>query len=276
MAKLTANPAKAATQTPPRPPRLTGAQGTAAQAAAVAAAYNTHKAQVLAAAAAQVQAHGQAPAIAAAQAPSAPAMPSAPAPTVQATQATANAAHVVVAVQVRGTPTGASAPRKAAGYAVGRTVQQCRAAGVTAADIRWDMLRPGKQGPHANIVLAAPGTAPALAAQALLGGALPRHRCRPTAPPLRGPCPPCLRRSTQALRQAPIAPPQWPRPRPRLPQARPRPCRAPTGARRNPLLYACNITLKAPRKRGAGPALTSHQFSTIFDPCPEQPRLHRT
>lgn len=157
MRKLTANPAKATATAPAtQAPTQTPVQGLP---------------PVLATAAAQVQAQGQAPAIAAAQAPSAPAMPAHGAATVQAVQPTANAAHVVVAVQVRSSQQGASVLRKQAGYAVGKTVQQCRAAGITAADIRWDMLRPGKAGPHANIVLAAPGTPAALAAQALLGGA---------------------------------------------------------------------------------------------------------
>jgi hypothetical protein len=157
MAKLTANPAKATRNAAPATTAPAQVQGLPA---------------ALQPAAAQVQALGQAPAIAAAALPAAAAMPAAGVATVQAAQATANAAHVLVALQVRSAATGASVGRKAAGYAVGRTVQQCRAAGITAGDIRWDMLRPSKQGPHANIVLAAPGTPAALAAQALYAGNL--------------------------------------------------------------------------------------------------------
>lgn len=89
------------------------------------------------------------------------------APAASATATTTNTpallGYVVVAVQVRTTGAGASVARKAAGYAVGNTVQQCRAAGITAADIQWDM-------PRGNVAIAAPGTPAALAAQAIAAG----------------------------------------------------------------------------------------------------------
>ena len=72
-------------------------------------------------------------------------------------------AYVVVHLAVRTTGAGASVARKAAGYTVGTTLQQCRAAGITAADIQWDM-------PRANVVIAAPGTPAALAALAIAAG----------------------------------------------------------------------------------------------------------
>lgn len=89
------------------------------------------------------------------------------APAASATATTTNTpallAYVVVAVQIRTTGAGASVARKAAGYAVGNTVQACRAAGITAADIQWDM-------PRGNVVLAAPNTPAALAALAVAAG----------------------------------------------------------------------------------------------------------
>jgi len=89
------------------------------------------------------------------------------APAASATATTTNTpallGYVVVAVQVRTTGAGASVARKAAGYAVGQTVQQCRAAGITAADIQWDM-------PRGNVAIAAPGTAAAAAALAIAAG----------------------------------------------------------------------------------------------------------
>lgn len=89
------------------------------------------------------------------------ALPTAPAAAATATTSNVPAllAYVVVAHNIRTTGVGASVARKAAGYAVGRTIQECRAAGITAADIRWDMQRN-------NITVAAPATPAAVAAAA--------------------------------------------------------------------------------------------------------------
>lgn len=104
------------------------------------------------------------------------AAPAAPAPTIVGTPAAPAASatatttntpallgYVVVAVQIRTTGAGASVARKAAGYAIGRTVQECRTAGITAADIQWDM-------PRGNVIVAAPATPAAIAALAVAAG----------------------------------------------------------------------------------------------------------
>jgi hypothetical protein len=76
------------------------------------------------------------------------------------------AGHFVVChVQVNGSIATPSGQRKAAGYAVGRTLQQCIGLGITTADIQWD-IGPGR----ANVIVAAPGTPPALAALAIAAG----------------------------------------------------------------------------------------------------------
>lgn len=71
--------------------------------------------------------------------------------------------YVVAHVAIRTTGAGASVARKAAGYAVGATLQACRVAGITAADIQWDM-------PRTNVVVTAPGTPAAAAALAIAAG----------------------------------------------------------------------------------------------------------
>jgi len=85
------------------------------------------------------------------------------APVSNAASVPALMSYVVVHVAVRTTGVGASVARKTAGYAVGRTLQECRVAGITAADVQWDM-------PRANVVIAAPGTPAADAAIAALAG----------------------------------------------------------------------------------------------------------
>jgi len=108
---------------------------------------------------------------AAATAPTAPTAPTVvatpTAPAASATSTTTNIpallAYVVVHLSIRTTGVGASVARKASGYAAGRTVQECRAAGITAADIQWDL-------PRGNVVVAAPDTSAARAALRIAAG----------------------------------------------------------------------------------------------------------
>lgn len=89
------------------------------------------------------------------------------APAASATSTTTNVpallAYVVVHLAIRTTGVGASVARKATGYVAGRTIQECRAAGITAADIQWDL-------PRGNVVVAAPDTSAARAALRIAAG----------------------------------------------------------------------------------------------------------